>query len=125
MPRAPFFTNLPIDQEVNGESAWTRNIENHKHYHIYESKFSLWKHCIVDIEERHSHRNNHRKDYYSDHQTGYQEKRAAKFTEDTYHQAHVAAEPQHIWKSLRQFVEIGNLVNAMSKEQYTKEHPKT
>lgn len=122
MSSALFFPNLPVNQEVNGEPTWTCNIEYHKHYHIDERQFSLWEHCIMDIEERHSHRDNHREDCYSDHQTGYQEKRAAKFTEDAYHQTHVASKSQYIWKSLRQFIEIGNLVNAMSKEQYTKEY---
>ena len=118
----PFFSNLPIYQEVKGEPSRTCNIEYHKHYHIDECQFSLWEHCIMDIEERHRHRNNHWKDCYSDHQTGYEEKRAAKFAEDAYHQTHVAAEPQHIRESPGQFGEIGHLVNAVSEEQYTKEH---
>ena len=76
----------------------------------------------MDIEECYTHGYDHRDHGNPDHKAGNQEKRAAEFTEDTHHQAHIAAESKNIRKSLRQFVEIGHLVNAMSKEQYSKEH---
>ena len=74
----------------------------------------------MNIEKCDSHSNNHRNSHYPDQKAGNQKERTTKFTENSYHQRHIASKTKNTWIRIEQIIEMDHLIKAMREEKDSK-----